>query len=106
MAIISLCSGYISRHYEILLYSPFLVVDILVGMLGHLFCDGRNGGYDELSSPHVILFQLHGNILYGKAHILVGIRSVYVMWFSFLARVLVGTMIHVIGGGCISGYNE
>ena len=59
---------------------------ILVGMLSHVFSGGRNGGYDELSSPHVILFQLHGNILYGKVHILVGIRSVYVMWCFFCTR--------------------
>ena len=56
---------------------------ILVSMLSHVFCGGRNGGYDELSSPHVILLQLRGNILYGKVHILVGIRSVYVMWCFF-----------------------
>ena len=41
----------------------FLVVGILVGMLSHVFCGGYNGGYDELSSPRVILLQLHGNIL-------------------------------------------
>ena len=51
---------------------------ILVGMLSHVFCGGLNGGYDELSSPRVIYLQLRGNILYGKVHILVGIRSVYV----------------------------
>ena len=56
---------------------------ILVGMFSHVLCGGRNGGHDELSSPHVILFQLHGNILYGKVHILVGIRSVYVMHYFF-----------------------
>ena len=56
---------------------------ILVGMLSHVFSGGHNGGYDELSSPHVIHLQLRGNILYGKVHILVGIRSVYVMWCLF-----------------------
>ena len=83
-----------------------MVVGILVDMLSQILSGGRNGGYDVLSSPHVILFQLHVNILYGKVHILVGICSFYVMHFFYWVCILVGMMIHVIGGGCISGYDE
>ena len=68
----------------ILLYSPFLVVGILVGILSHVFCGGHNGGYDELRSSWVVLFQLPGNILYGKVRILGGIRSFYRTLYCWL----------------------
>ena len=45
---ISLGSGYIGWHYKFLLYSPLLVVGILVGMMIHVIGCGHKGGYDEL----------------------------------------------------------
>ena len=72
---IALWSGYIGWHSEFLLYSPFLVVGILVGVMSHVICGEHNGGYDELRSLCVILFRFPGNILYGEVRILGVIRS-------------------------------
>ena len=45
---IALWSGHIGWHYEFLLYCPFLVVGILLGVIIHVIGGGNNGGYDEL----------------------------------------------------------